>query len=414
MSQPDNDGPLAGIRVLELCSTIAGPACTRLFADFGAEVIKVEPPEGDPARALGFEDQGVSLSGAALMRGKRSVIIDLKSERGPGLVRDLASRVDIVVENFRPGTLERLGVGYEALSRDNKGLILVRISGYGQTGPYSHKAGYGAICEAFGGIRHLIGDPDRPPARVAVPVCDYLASVYAAFGAMMALRQRDINGRGQVVDAALYEAAFSMMDMAVPTFDRLGLAPMRQGSRIPAMAPNNLYLAGDETYVLIAANSQAVWRRLVEAMGRPELAEDLRFAEIRSRWEHVDELDAIIGDWVGQRDGAEVESVLEQAGVPVSRVYTLDEIFSDAHYQARHMLPRVSHPVLGEITMTGIVPGLSETPGRVGWAGPEAGADTRSVLSHELGLDGATLDELANQGVIYDGPTESPDAAEAG
>lgn len=407
-SQADDAGPLAGVRVLELCSTIAGPACSRLFADFGAEVIKVEPPEGDPARALGFEDQGVSLSGAALMRGKQSVIIDLKSKRGPELVRGLAKKVDIVIENFRPGTLERLGIGYEALSRDNKGLILVRISGYGQTGPYSHKAGYGAICEAFGGIRHLIGEPDRPPARVAVPVCDYLASVYAAFGAMMALRQRDIDGRGQVVDTALYEAAFSMMDMAVPTFDRLGLAPMRQGSRIPAMAPNNLYLASDGTYVLIAANSQAVWRRLVDAMEMPELAEDSRFAQIRSRWEYVDELDAIVGDWVGQRDGARVESILEEAGVPVSRVYTLDEIFEDPHYQARNMLPRVPHPELGEIAMTGIVPVLSQTPGRVGWVGPEAGADTRSVLGRELNLDAGALEELSEEGVIHDRPIGQP------
>lgn len=395
-------GPLTGYRVLELCSTIAGPVCTRLFADFGAEVVKVEPPEGDPARSLGFKDGHVSLTGISLMRNKRTVIVDMKAPGGAEIVRKLAAQCDIVVENFRPGTLERLGLGYEELSRDRPGLILVRISGYGQTGPYRHKAGYGAICEAFGGIRHLTGDPDRPPARVAVPVTDYITAVYAAFGAVMALLERQRSGRGQVIDAALYEAAFSMMDSAVPTYDRLKLVPNRLGTRLPAMAPNNLYLAENGTYVLIAANSQAVYRRLAEAMGQPELIDDPRFATIRARWDNVDALDAIISGWVGSRDAKTVEAALEAAGVPASRVYTLPDIFEDAHYREREMLVPVAHAQLGSVLLQGIVPKLSATPGAVRWAGPEAGADTRSVLTELLGLGEAELDALHAAGVIAD------------
>jgi succinyl-CoA--D-citramalate CoA-transferase len=401
-SAPTAAGPLAGYRVLELCSTIAGPACTRLLADFGAEVIKVEPPEGDPARSLGFKDGEVSMTGVALMRNKQTVIVDVKAPGGAGIVRKLAARCDIVVENFRPGTLERLGLGYEELSRDNPGLILVRISGYGQTGPYRHKAGYGAICEAFGGIRHLTGDPDRPPARVAVPVTDYITAVYAAFGAVMALLERQRSGRGQVIDAALYEAAFSMMEASVPTYDRLKLVPNRLGTRLPAMAPNNLYLAEDGTYVLIAANSQAVFGRLAEAMGRPELIDDPRFATIRARWDNVDALDAVLGEWVGKQAAKTVEATLEAAGVPTSRVYTLPDIFEDPHYRAREMLVSVPHAQLGSVLLQGIVPKLSATPGAVRWVGHEAGADTRSVLAEWLGLDETELDALQTAGVIAD------------
>lgn len=397
-------GPLAGCRVLELCTTVAGPACTRLLADFGAEVIKVEPPSGDPVRALGFKDDDVSLSGVAMMRNKRTVAIDMKAPGGAELVADLAAECDIVVENFRPGTLERLGLGYDDLCRRNPGAILVRISGYGQTGPDRMKPGYGSICEAFGGIRHLTGDPDRPPARVAVPVTDYISSVYAAFGATMALLEKQRSGRGQVVDTALYECAFSMMENAIPTYDRLQLVPKRMGSRLPAMAPNNLYLAADDSYVLLAANSQGVYRRLCQAMDRADLIEDPRFADIRARWDNVDELDSIIGDWVGSRPGEDTEKILEAAGVPVSRVLTLPEIFENEHYRARDMLLSVPHERLGSVTLAGIVPKLSATPGEVRWAGPEIDADTRAVLTELLQLDGAALDELEASGAIAGAP----------
>ena len=396
-------GPLAGYRVLELCSTIAGPACTRLLADFGADVIKVEPPEGDSVRKLGGADRGVPLYAASILRNKRAVSIDLKSERGLALVRELAARSDVLVENFRPGTLERLGLDYETLSADNPGLVLVRISGYGQTGPCRGKPGYGAICEAFGGIRELIGEPDRPPVRVAVPVTDYMAATYAAFGTVMALMERARSGRGQIIDTALYEAAFSMMEGSVPSHERFGYVPTREGTRLPYMAPNNLYEAQDGTYVLIAANNDKVFARLADAMGRPALADDPRYATIASRWEHVDELDAEIGAWTGALDAAEVECRLEAAGVPVSRVNTLADIYREPHYRERDMLLEVPHPELGSTTQVGIVPKLSATPGGVRWPGHAAAEDTRAVLHELLGLDDAELDSLEETAVIRSG-----------
>lgn len=400
MTSNKQTGPLVGTRVLELCSTIAGPACARLLADFGAEVIKVEPPEGDSVRRLGVSDKGVALYAASILRNKRVVTIDIKTERGQQLVRELAKKCDVVVENFRPGTLERLGLGYEALSKDNPGLVMVRISGYGQTGPYASKAGYGAICEAFGGIRELIGEPDRPPVRVSVPVTDYVTAAYAAFGTTMALLERQRTGRGQVVDAALYEAAFSMLEASVPGYDRYKVSPTREGTRLPFMAPNNLYKAKDGAYLLVAANNEATFKRLIDAMGRPELLSDPRFATIGVRWQHVDAIDAEVGAWVGQfsaRDGA---AKLEAAGVPASLVYTLADIFEDPHYKAREMLLQVPHPKLGSLTQMGIVPCLSETPGSVSWPGRDAGADTREVLTELLNLGSDVIDQLETSKVI--------------
>jgi crotonobetainyl-CoA:carnitine CoA-transferase CaiB-like acyl-CoA transferase len=401
--------PLSGYRVLELCSTIAGPACTRLLADFGAEVIKVEPPEGDSVRQLGAADQGVELYAASILRNKRSVIIDFKQGEGRDLIVALAAHCDVVVENFRPGTLERLGLGYEALSKQNPRLVLVRISGYGQTGPYRAKAGYGAICEAFGGVRELIGEPERPPPRVAVPVCDYLAAAYAAFGTTMALMEARRSGCGQVVDMALYEAAFSLLEAAIPSHDRFGYVPKREGSRLPYMAPNNLYLAADGGYVLIAANNDATFARLGEVMGVADLV--TRYPSIASRWEQVDALDAEIGVWVALRPAAEIERDLEAAGVPTSRVYTLADIYQDPHYRARDMLLRVPHPVLGMLDQVGVVPKLSATPGIVRFPGPTAGADTREMLSALAGLSTERLDALEQAGVISSSARKAGKAA---
>ena len=398
-------GPMKGYRVLELCSTIAGPACARLLADFGADVIKVEPPEGDPVRSMGYYDGDVALYAASILRNKRSVAIDIKTEQGRDLVKSLAEQCDVVVENFRPGTLERLGLGYEALSAKNKGLVMVRISGYGQDGPYSAKPGYGAICEAFAGVRHLTGDPDRPPARVALAVTDYLTAIYAAFGTVMALLERKDTGLGQVVDAALYETAFSMMESVVPIYERTGMVPTRQGSRLPSMAPNNLYLAKDGAYVLIAANNNPVFQRLCEAMQRPELATDPRYATIRARAENMDAIDAEVAAWVGQYSGKDVESRLEAVGVPVSRVFTIADIYEDPHYRARDMLAEVPHPRLGHITMAGIVPKMSRTPGAITHIGPETGADTSEVLSGLLHLSAEQLAGLRQAGAI--GPFET-------
>ncbi len=396
----ERNGPLRGYRVLELCSTIAGPVCARLLADFGADVIKVEPPEGDPVRNMGYHEGDVSLYAASILRNKRTVTIDLKTDAGRDLVRALAAQCDVVVENFRPGTLERLGLGYDVLSASNPGLVLARISGYGQTGPYSGKPGYGVICEAFGGTRHLTGDPDRPPARVAVAVTDYLTAVYAAFGVTMALLERNRTGTGQVVDTALYETAFSMMEAIVPAYDRLGLVPARQGSRLPSMAPNNLYLARDDGYVLIAANNNQTFGRLAEAMGQAALVDDPRFSSIRARAANVDAIDAIVAAWVRGQPGKAVEETLERAGVPVSRVFTIADIFADPHYRAREMLAQMPHPQLGQVTLAGVVPKLSATPGQIRHVGHDQAADTRDVLTEVLRVAETALQALEAEGAI--------------
>lgn len=394
------NGPLAGYKVLELCSTIAGPACARLLADFGADVIKVEPPAGDPLRSMGRHAGDVSLYAATLLRNKRAVTIDMKTEEGKALVRALALKCDILVENFRPGVMERLGLGYESLAQDNPGLVMVRISGYGQSGPYSQRPGYGAICEALAGVRHLTGDPDRPPARVALATTDYLSAVYAAFGASMALVNRARTGRGQVVDVALYEAAFSQMEAYVPAFKTTGFVPKRVGPNLPNMAPNSLYPTRDGAYVLIAANSDPTFKRLIQVMGQPELIDDPQLNSIRVRGQNIARCNEVVSAWTLQHDGAEIERLLIAAEVPVSRVYTLPDIFEDPHFAARDMLPQVPHPLLGLLTHPGIVPKLSASPGKIVHSGPDAGQDTRQVLAQELGLSEETIADLVDRGVV--------------
>ena len=393
-------GPLAGYRVLELCSTIAGPACARLLADFGAEVIKVEALEGDPLRSMGKHVGDVSLYAATILRNKRAVAIDMKTDEGKSLVRRLALKADILVENFRPGVMERLGLGYESLAKENPGLVMVRISGYGQTGPYSSRPGYGAICEAMAGVRHLTGDPDRPPARVALATTDYLSAVYAAFGASMALVSRATTGRGQVVDVALYEAAFSQMEAYVPAFKTTHFIPKRVGSNLPNMAPNSLYPTRDGAYVLIAANSDPTFKRLLDVMQQPELINDPLLCSIRVRGQNIARCNEIVSAWTLQHDGVAIERMLIEAEVPVSRVYTMPDIFEDAHFAARDMLPEVPHPLLGVLSHPGIVPKLSATPGKIMHSGPDLGQDTQSVLSSELGLTQDEVDALVARGVI--------------
>lgn len=387
-------GPLAGLKVVEICTTIAGPACARLLADFGADVLKIEPPEGDPVRQMGQHVGETSLYAASILRNKRSLVLDLKTEEGRRLAADLIARADILVENNRPGVMERLGLGYEAMRARNPGLVMVRISGYGQTGPYAARPGYGAICEAVGGVRHMTGDPDRPPARVALATTDYLSSVYAAFGAMAAIHARQATGQGQVVDVALYEAAFTQMEPVVPAHEKLGVVPMREGSNLPSMAPNSSYPTRDGGWMLIAANSQPTWRRLVGLMQQPELLTDPRFETIqaRGRPEHMKAIDALVAEWTRGFDGPALEALLREAEVPCSRVYTIADIYADPHFAARDMLRRVPHPVLGHTTQAGVVPRLSATPGAIRRSGPDLGADGAQVLCQELGL---TPDEAA-------------------
>jgi len=397
-------GPLKGALVLELCSTIAGPACARLLADFGATVIKVEPPGGDSMRSMGKHVGDTSLYAATLLRNKQAVAIDMKTPEGKKLVRALADKADVLVENFRPGVLERLGLGYEELSKTNPGLVMVRISGYGQTGPYALRPGYGAICEAVAGVRHMTGDPDRPPARVAIATTDYLTATYAAFGTAMALLARTTSGRGQMVDVALYETAFSQMEAYISAYEKLNFIPKRVGPNLPNMAPNSLYPTSDGAWVLIAANSDPTFKRLIDVMGQPELLQDPRFCTIRARGTNLDECNGVVGEWTRTLPADEVVRLLVEAEVPVSRVNTLADIYKDPHYAAREMLVKVPHPTLGHTTQHGIVPKMSATPGRIVRSGPDYAQDTRVVLQRELGLSDAELDRLQESGAIASAP----------
>jgi crotonobetainyl-CoA:carnitine CoA-transferase CaiB-like acyl-CoA transferase len=400
-NQAGRSGALRGHRVVELCTTIAGPVCARLLADFGADVIKIEAREGDPGRNFGAQVAGVSLYATSMYRNKRAVVIDLKSPEGRELALRLLDDADVLVENFRPGVLDRLGLGEEVLKQRNPRLVTVRISGYGQTGPYRDLPGYGAICEAVAGVRHLTGDPDRPPARCALPVTDYLTAVYAAFGTVMALYERTRSGVGQVIDVALYESAFSMMEEVVGSYEQTGVIPTRQGPRLMNTAPNSLYPTADEHWVLIAANNDAIFRRLASVMGHAEWITDPRYATQRARGERVGEVDGLVTAWTSQQTAEAVQQQLVAAEVPVARVNTIADIFEDQHYRAREMLLRIPHPVLGSVTMAGVVPKLSATPGSIDKAGPAIGADTRAVLKTELGLDDAQVDRLAAQGVVW-------------
>ncbi|QHE85766.1 CaiB/BaiF CoA transferase family protein [Hydrogenophaga sp. BPS33] len=394
-------GPLRGLTVVEICTTIAGPACARLMADFGADVIKIEPPSGDPVRQMGRHVGDVSLYAAAILRGKKSVALDLKQEEGRKLAFELARRADILIENNRPGVLERLGLGYDDLSKVNPGLVMVRISGYGQDGPYAARPGYGAICEAVGGVRHMTGDPDRPPARVALATTDYLTATYAAFGAAMAIIERQRTGRGQVVDVALYETAFTQMEPYVPAYEKLGFVPQRVGPNLPTMAPNSLYPTKDGSWMLIAANSNPTFERLVGAMGQPELLRDARFADIRTRGEpaNMKAIDAIVAEWTCTLETAALAAVLQAAEVPSSPIYTIADIYQDPHYAARDMLVKVPHPELGHTTQAGIVPKLSATPGAIRHTGPDIGADTAEVL-RGIGISNSHIQELEAAKVI--------------
>ncbi len=399
--QHDTPGPLAGLRVLELGSTVAGPFCGRLFADFGAEVIKVELPEGDPVRTMGSKEGDVSLYAASIFRNKALIAVDMRSEQGRHVVRQLALQSDILVENFRPGALEKWGLGWEALHAENPRLIMIRISGYGQTGPASDRPGYGVIGEAVSGLRHVTGVPDRPPARLNTSLGDYVTGLYAAFGAMVALQVRQQSGRGQLVDAALYECAFSFMEPHVPAYQRLGVVAQRTGSALPGSVPNNLYTTKDDRSVHITAIADSVFRRLCGAMGRTDLAAADRFGTARARVADADTVDAEIQRWTSTLTLEEVEAALLAADVPATRIFTMEDIFADPQYRARGMLCSVYSPELkDEVTLANVVPRLGATPGRIRHAGKAVGADTRRVLEEVLRLSPAEIDELVASQVI--------------
>ena len=398
---PGARAPLAGLTVLELGSTVAGPFCGRMLADFGADVVKVEPAEGDPVRTMGKRLGDRSLYAASIFRNKRLVSLDLHKPEGRAIARELALKSDILVENFKPGTLERWGLGYEELSRENPGLVMVRISGWGQTGPYAPRPGYGVICEAVSGLRHLTGDPDRPPSRTAVSLTDYITGLHAAFGAVMAIMARGASGRGQVVDAALYECAFNFMEPWIPAYEKLGHVANRTGSRLAESTPNNLYPTGDGSFIHITAMADGLFRRLAEAMGAPELGLDPRFAKAVDRSANHEAIDDNIGRWTAARPLAEIEAILGRAGVPATRIFTIADIFADPHYKARGSIVAAPDAELGTVAMAEAVPRLSATPGGVTHAGGRVGTDTAEVLRRLLGYDEQRIAALAAERIIY-------------
>lgn len=403
MSERNNrtsNGPLAGYRVLELGSTVAGPFCGRLMADFGAEVIKVEPIEGDAVRTMGKRYDEVPLYAASILRNKSLIALDLRSKEGLDIIKDLVEKCDVLIENFRPGQLEKWGLSYEALSVFNPGLVMVRISGFGQTGPYRERPGYGVIGEAVSGLRDVTGDPDRPPSRVAVSLTDDFTGLYAAFGAVMALLERNRSGKGQIIDAALYECAFSFMEPHIPAYEKLGFIAKRSGSRLPDSTPNNLYPTRDGSNIHITAMGEAVFKRLAVVMGLPELCEDPKYSSARARSDNHEVLDALIGNWTANYDLAEIEKILQDAAVPATRIFTMADIFADSHFRDREMLVEASHETLEHVTVAGVVPKLSRTPGYIKQAGGSVGRDTRRVLEELLGLSTERIEELKTQGII--------------
>ncbi len=407
MTSSSNSGPLVGCRVLELSSTVSGPFCGRLLADFGADVIKVEPPSGDPVRHMGKRSRGRSLYAASILRNKHLISVDLRTPAGQEVIKRLVRKCDIVIENFRPGKLEEWGLGFDTLSAIQPGIILVRISGYGQTGPYRERPGYGVTSEAVGGLREVTGDADRPPSRVGVSLTDCITGLYGAFGAVMALFCRQRTGKGQVVDAALYESAFSFMEPHVPAFAALGVAATRTGSRLPDSTPNNLYPTADAQFIHITAGNQATFERLAECMGASDLVRDDRFATARSRSANEDDMDGVIADWTAGHELSDLEEMLHAADVPAARIFTMRDIFADDHYKARDMLLELPDDRLGSITVPGIVPRLSETPGSVHWVGREVGVDTRTVLMTVAGFEAEEVDDLLAGQAVYSADKDS-------
>ncbi len=398
----DAPGPLSDLVVIEMGTLIAGPFAGQILGDFGAEVIKIEDPRtGDPMRQWGRSlPKGLSPWWPVIGRNKKSVGLDLRTPEGQQIAKDLIRGADVVIENFRPGAMEKWGLSYEALSADNPKLVMARISGFGQTGPYSQRAGYGLIGEAMGGLRHVTGEPDRPPARAGISIGDSLAAMHAVMGITMALHERERTGKGQVIDAALYESVLAVMENLVTEFDITGYVRERSGSVLPGIAPSNAYPCANGEMILIGGNGDNVYARLTEAMERPDLKTNPRFVDHASRGENQAELDAIIAEWTGRHALRDLLALLEAKGVPASRVFRAPDMLEDPQYQARDSIVSTDHPVFGPIRMQNAFPKLSRTPGRVRWPGPALGQHTDDVLSARLGASADRLAALRAKGVI--------------
>lgn len=398
-----SEKPLEGLRVVEMGSLLAGPFCGQLLGDFGAEVVKVEPPgKGDPMRVWGrHQKNGRTLWWPVIARNKKSVTLNLREEAGQKIARKLIAEADVLVENFRPGTMERWGMGYEELREENPGLVMVRVSGYGQTGPYKDRAGFGAIGEAMGGIRHVTGFPETAPPRSGISLGDSLAATFGALGALTALYSREHNGgRGQIVDIGIYEAVLALMESTIPEHALTGHTRGRTGTVLPFVAPSNIYPTKDDDYVLIAGNADTVFGRLAEALGSPEWADDGRYATHHARGENMGDLDAMISAWTKERTAEEVLEAMADAGVPSGKIFTAEDMMSDPHYEARGNIVEMDDPEIGNIPMQNVVPKLSETPGEVRSTGPALGEHNEEVYGELLGLGKEEISELMNRGVI--------------
>jgi formyl-CoA transferase len=393
-------GPLSGVKVLELGTLIAGPFCGKTLADFGAEVIKVEPPgDGDPLRRWRRMRNGVSLWWQVQSRNKKSITLDLRHPEGQAIVRRLARDCDIVIENFRPGALEKWNLGWNELSRENPKLVLVRISGYGQSGPYRSRPGFAAIGEAMGGMRYITGFPDRPPVRPNLSVGDTLASLHGAMGALLALYHVKNGGPGQVIDVALYESVFNVTESLLPEYDAQGVIRQRSGSTLPGIAPSNLYPCSDASYVLIAANADSLYRRLMTAIGREDLRDDPALAKNDGRAAAMQRIDEAIGQWTSRFTQDEVLQAMDKAEVPAGRIYTAADIAADPHYAARGMIQSIVAGDGEPLKVPGIVPKLSATPGAIRSPAPKLGEHTDEVLA-SLGLGGEEIEALRQKRII--------------
>jgi formyl-CoA transferase len=394
--------PLEGLRILEMGQLLAGPFATVLLAWFGAEVIKIEPPgTGDPLRTWRSMYDGTALWWYILGRNKKSVTLNLRHNKGQAIARRLAERVDVVLENFRPGTLEKWGLGYADLKAINPRIIMARVSGWGQDGPNGRKPGFASVAEGFGGLRYVTGYPDRAPVRPNLSLGDTLAGLHAALGILVAVYNRDVNaGCGQVVDVALYESVFNMMEGVVPDFDKLGVIREREGNRLAGIVPTGTWKCKDGKYVIIGGNGDTIFKRFMNAIGRPDLAGDPRLQHNNGRVEYASLIELAIEQWTSQRALSDVISILEDAEVPVGPIYSVADIMKDAHYEARRMFETHMLPDGTSLKLPAIVPRLTETPGATNWIGPELGAHNHEILCGMLGIPEEELSALAAEGVI--------------
>ncbi|MDB5966827.1 MAG: L-carnitine dehydratase/bile acid-inducible protein [Polaromonas sp.] len=399
-SPPAAAGPLAGLKVIELGQLIAGPFAAKTLSDFGADVVKIEPPAvGDPLRKWRLLKDGTSVWWQVQSRNKRSLALDLRQPEAQDIVRSLARDADVLIENFRPGAMEGWGLGPDELLSINPKLIMLRISGYGQTGPYRDRPGFGVVAEAMGGLRHLTAEPGRVPVRVGVSIGDTLAALHGVIGVLMALHHRHTSGAGQVIDVALYEAVFNCMESLLPEYHAFGAVREPAGSALPGIAPTNAYRCSDGGYALIAGNGDSIYRRLMQAIGRSDLGADPALADNAGRVLRVAEIDEAIGQWTAERSVAEVLAVLDAASVPAGRIYTIADIAADPHYRARGMLADTAMDDGSQLALPGIVPKLSVTPGGHRRNAPALGQDTDAVLK-ELGLSAAQIQGLRDKGIV--------------